>query len=332
MVCSRTCTRSLMTWLDERKCSVCYFTNVWSSEVAEERVLATAEPGTPLPLKFSHDVDDNSEDKTRSTLMKKKLIMEESFMLQERLRLMQFAKELELELHCKLRLEQQTEEKKGLEQELICCKSQLEQQAKEKKKLQEELECSKLQIKHYKSQIEQQAQENKILQLELECNKLQLERQAHQMQAQEDRLFKIELIMNDTDKILASLPSRPTENRSIKYDQPKERGPCYWIFHKFQSGIKNAFMTSLVELAHQLAREKVISADMEKYIENETIPYEQRADELIKAVQHALDGNPENFRKVIEVLKMSKNSVCKKLSDRLACDYQLSNAVDLHMN
>ena len=296
--------------------------------LAEDSVLAAATPGTPLSLRFSDSSGDNSskqnpsmEEWRRMTFVDRECpkycLSHTNLLLQERLHLIeQFVKELELELvDCKLRLEQQMEEKKGLELELVCCKSQLEQQAQEKKKIQLELE--------------QQAQEKKKIQLELECSKLQLERQAHQMQAQEDRLSKIELIMKDTDKILASLPSRPAENRLIEYDRPKERGPCYWIFHKYHSGIKNAFMSSLVELTHQLARERVISPTMEKYIENETIPYEQKADELIKAVQYALDGNPENFRKLINVLKMSRNSVCKKLSDRLACDYQLSNA---HMN
>lgn len=309
--------------------------------LAEDSVLAVATPGTPLSLRFSDSSGDNSSKQTpsmeewRMTFVDRECpkycLSHTKLLLQERLHLIeQFVKELELELvDCKLRLEQQTEEKKGLELELVCCKSQLEQQAQEKKKIQLELEQQAQEKKNIQLELEQQTQEKKKIQLELECSKLQLERQAHQMQAQEDRLSKIELIMKDTDKILASLPSRPAENRLIEYDRPKERGTCYWIFHKYHSGIKNAFMTSLVELTHQLASERVISPTMEKYIENETIPYEQKADELIKAVQYALDGNPENFRKVINVLKMSRNSVCKKLSDRLACDYQLSNA---HMN
>ena len=211
-----------------------------------------------------------------------------------------------------------------VELELAHLKLQLKQQAQEKKKIELELECSKL-------QLEQQAQEKKRLELELEGRKLQLERQAHQMQSQEDRLSKIVLILKNTDKILASLGSRQAENGFMESIQLQERGPCYWIFDKYHSGIKYAFMSSLVELAHQFARAEVISSTMEKYVvENETIPCERKADELMKAVQFALDRSPENFWKVVNILKTSENPVCKRLSDGLERDCHLSNAVDLH--
>lgn len=87
----------------------------------------------------------------------------------------------------------------------------------------------------------------------------------------------------------------------------------------------NAFKASLVELAHQFAREEVISPTMERYIiENVTATCESRADELMKAVQFSLNGNPQNFRKVVNVLKMSDNPLCKRLSTKLADEYHLS--------
>ena len=165
--------------------------------------------------------------------------------------------------------------------------------------------------------------------LELERCKLQLEQQAHQLQAQRDEMSEIKLIMEDTDKRLAYLTIKPPlpENR-IKFEdgRPEDQGAWYWIFHKYQSGIVNAFKASLVELAHQFAREKVISPTMEKYVvEEDTVTSERRADELMKAVQFALNGNPQNFRKVVNVLRMSDNPLCKRLSDRLADECHLSN-------
>lgn len=165
--------------------------------------------------------------------------------------------------------------------------------------------------------------------LELERCKLQLERQAHQLQAQRDEMSEIKLIMEDTDKRLAYLTIKPLPENRINFEdgRPEEQGAWYWIFHKYQSGIMNAFKTSLVELAHQFAREEVISPTMEKCIveEDNTVTSENRADDLMKAVQFSLNGNPQNFRKVVNVLKMSDNPLCKRLSDRLADEYHLSN-------
>lgn len=252
---------------------------------------------------------------------------------QEQLQLGYFAQVEIEEIPCKFLLK----EKEGRKIRVTELELEVQQLAQEKKKLEHELECGKLRnysqekkIRELELEVHQLALEKKGLEVELEWSKLKLERQAHQIQAQGDQLSKIELIMEDTDKILASLGNRQTKIRSVECSQPEERGPCYWIFHKYQPGITNAFKTSLIELAHNFAREEVISMTMEKYIvENKTTPSGQKADELMKAVQFALDGNLENFWKVVNVLKISENPVCKRLGNRLALEYQLSNDVDL---
>lgn len=132
-----------------------------------------------------------------------------------------------------------------------------------------------------------------------------------------DEMSEIKLIMKDTDERLANLTISPPDNR-IKFEDghPEEQGAWYWIFHKYQAGMANAFKASLVELAHQFAREEVISPTMERYvIENVTAISESRADELMKAVQFSLNGNLQNFRKVVYVLKMSDNRAPLQMSE-----------------
>lgn len=210
--------------------------------------------------------------------------------------------ELELELyHCKQQLKKQ-------DLELHCCKLQLENQELE-------LDCRKM-------QLEKQ-------QLELDRRELQLEKQANQIQAQEDKLSELMLIIEDAEKDIATLVPGSPQQSGIKFEHghPEEKGPCYWIFHKYQHAVANAIKVSVAEVAHQLSKHNLVTPRMEKYMtENTTTPSDDKADELVEAVQVTLDGNPDNFRKVIMVLKNSESPSCKKMGDRLEYEYSLSNA------
>ena len=88
-----------------------------------------------------------------------------------------------------------------------------------------------------------------------------------------------------------------------------------------------AIKPNVVAIADELAREGLISPAMEKFLSNSSIPSDARSEELVKAVQVNLDSNPDNFRKVISVLRGAKDLKCKRLGDRLHHDFHVSEAL-----
>ena len=184
----------------------------------------------------------------------------------------------------------------------------------------DELQCMRLYCEFIHSKMRKKDLEHKQ---ELERRDTQLEKQAHQLQGQEDSLLQLMMLMKDTEKIMMK---GSQERTKFEYGRPEEKGRWYWIFSKHQLNIKSAIKSFVPEVAHHLAKEGVISATMEKYfLASASIPSDSIADELVKAIQVSLDHNPENFKKVVDVLKSTPDSSCQRMGDRLAQEYDLSN-------
>ena len=161
---------------------------------------------------------------------------------------------------------------------------------------------------------------------QVESYKLQFEQQAIRLEDQENRLTELMLIIDDTEKTLAPLTNRPSRIQ-FAHGHPENKGRCYWLFHKYQLSVVEAVKPNVAGIADEFAREGLISPVMEELLSNSSIPSDTRSEELVKAVQVNLDSNPDNFRKVIGILRGAKDLKCKRLGDRLDHDFHVSEAL-----
>ena len=198
----------------------------------------------------------------------------------------------------------------------------------------QELE-TRLHVEHERHKSAEQRLQKKIKELEdersrkvaeVECYQLQFEQQANRLEDQENRLTELMMIMDDTEKTLAPLTNRPSRIQ-FAHGHPEDKGKCYWLFHKYQLSVVEAVKPNVAGIADEFVREGLISPVMEELLSNSSIPSDTRSEELVKAVQVNLDSNPDNFRKVIGILRGAKDLKCKRLGDRLDHDFHVSEAL-----
>ena len=198
----------------------------------------------------------------------------------------------------------------------------------------QELE-TRLHVEHERHKSAEQRLQKKIKELEDEQSRkvaevercqLQFEQQAIRLEDQENRLTQLMLIIDDTEKTLAPLTNRPSRIQ-FAHGHPEDKGKCYWVFHKYQPSVMEAIKPNVAGITDEFARKGLISPAMEELLSNSSIPSDTRSEELVKAVQVNLDSNPDNFRKVIGILRGAKDLKCKRLGDRLDHDFHVSEAL-----